>query len=482
MKLPSFSTGPESPSRNRRALQGGSYSIAAAAVILAILVVVNILVSALPTSMTKYDISSAKLYSVTSNTKAVLSGLDEDVTIYWIVQAGMEDDILENLLGKYESLSDHIQVVKRNPDVYPTFAQQYTDEDVANNSLVVECGDRSRYIGYDDIYLTETNMYSYSYNTSFDGEGAITSAIDYVVNGELPQIYLLEGHGESELPSTFSQQLERENMEVHSLSLLNVDAIPEDADCLMIYAPASDISSEEADMLRDYVKEGGKLMVMAGPVEDGTLENLYSLLSDYGVTPVDGIVVEGDREHYAFQAPFALMPDMAETDLTSSLIEERYFPILPLAQGLDTSNATSQVTELLTTSESSFSKLSGYDMATYEKEDGDIDGPFTVALSVKETGGGEIIWFSSSAFLDDMYNAYSSGANVNLATNGLSSLVGESEAMAIRSKSLNYNYLTISESTSSLLKVAMVGVFPLAYLGIGIYVVLIRRRMQNEAV
>lgn len=482
MKKPTLLSKSHGTGKKTLAFQGGSYSLMLTAVVLALLIVVNILVSVLPTPLTKYDISSAKLYSITSNTKAVVNALQEDVTIYWIVQADQEDQVIENLLGKYESLSDHIQVVKRNPDVYPTFAQQYTDEDVANNSLVVECGDRSRYIGYDDIYLTETNMYSYSYNTSFDGEGAITSAIDYVVNGELPQIYLLEGHGESELPSTFSQQLERENMEVHSLSLLNVDAIPEDADCLMIYAPASDISSEEADMLRDYVKEGGKLMVMAGPVEDGTLENLYSLLSDYGVTPVDGIVVEGDREHYAFQAPFALMPDMAETDLTSSLIEERYFPILPLAQGLDTSNATSQVTELLTTSESSFSKVSGYDMATYEKEDGDIDGPFTVALSVEETGGGEIIWFSSSAFLDDMYNAYSSGANVNLATNGLSSLVGESEAMAIRSKSLNYNYLTISESTSSLLKVAMVGVFPLAYLGIGIYVVLRRRRMQNEAV
>lgn len=482
MKKPTLLSKSHGTGKKTLAFQGGSYSLMLTAVVLALLIVVNILVSVLPTPLTKYDISSAKLYSITSNTKAVVNALQQDVTIYWIVQADEEDQVIENLLGKYESLSDHIQVVKRNPDVYPTFAQQYTDEDVANNSLVVECGDRSRYIGYDDIYLTETNMYSYSYNTSFDGEGAITSAIDYVVNGELPQIYLLEGHGESELPSTFSQQLERENMEVHSLSLLNVDSIPEDADCLMIYAPASDISSEEADMLRDYVKEGGKLMVMAGPVEDGTLENLYSLLSDYGVTPVDGIVVEGDREHYAFQAPFALMPDMAETDLTSSLIEERYFPILPLAQGLDTSNATSQVTELLTTSESSFSKVSGYDMATYEKEDGDIDGPFTVALSVEETGGGEIIWFSSSAFLDDMYNAYSSGANVNLATNGLSSLVGESEAMAIRSKSLNYNYLTISESTSSLLKVAMVGVFPLAYLGIGIYVVLRRRRMQNEAV
>ena len=482
MKKPTLLSNSRGAGKKTLAFQGGSYSLMLTAVVLALLIVVNILVSVLPTSLTKYDISSAKLYSITSNTKAVVNALQEDVTIYWIVQADQEDQIIENLLGKYESLSEHISVVKKNPDVYPTFAQQYTDETVANNSLVVECGDRSRYIGYDDIYLTETNMYSYSYSTSFDGEGAITSAIDYVVNGELPQIYLLEGHGEAELPSTFSQQLERENMELSSLSLLTVDAIPEEADCIMIYSPASDISDEEADMLRDYVSEGGKLMVMAGPVEEGTLENLYSLLSDYGVTPVDGIVVEGDREHYAFQAPFALMPDMAETDLTSSLIEERYYPILPLAQGLDTSGATSQITELLTTSETVFSKVSGYDMSTYEKEEGDIDGPFAVALSVEATGGGEIIWFSSSAFLDDMYNAYSSGANVNLATNGLSSLVGESEAMAIRSKSLNYNYLTISESTSSLLKVTMIGIFPLLYLGIGIYVVLRRRRMQNEAV
>lgn len=168
--------------------------------ILAILVVVNILVSALPTSMTKYDISSAKLYSVTSNTKAVLSGLDEDVTIYWIVQAGMEDDILENLLGKYESLSDHITVEKKNPDVYPTFAQQYTSETVQNNSLIVECGDRSRYIGYEDIYIQEADLYSYNYNISFDGEGAITSAIDYVVTEDLPKLYLLEGMGKPNCP------------------------------------------------------------------------------------------------------------------------------------------------------------------------------------------------------------------------------------------------------------------------------------------
>lgn len=140
------------------------------------------------------------------------------------------------------------------------------------------------------------------------------------------------------------------------------------------------------------------------------------------------------------------------------------------------------VTALLTTSEDSYSKLAGYDLTTYEKEDGDPDGPFTLALSIDCGEGGQIVWFSSSSFLDDVYNAYSSGANVNLSMNALASLIGQSEAMSIRSKSLNYNYLTISDSTASFLKVLMIGVFPLAYLGIGIRVVLKRRKMQNETV
>ena len=470
----------EQAGRNRIALQGGSYSIIITAVVLAILIAVNVLVSALPTTLTKYDISSTKLYSITSNTKVVVNALEEDVTIYWIVQSGEEDAVIENLLNKYDSLSDHISVVKKNPDVYPTFAEQYTDETVQNNSLVVECGDRSRFIGYDDIYVQEADMYSYSYNTSFDGEGAITSAIDYVVTEDLPQLYVLEGHGEQELPSTFSDQIEKENIEVNTLSLLTVDEIPEEADCILIYAPSSDISTEEKDMLAEYTKNGGKLMVVAGPVEDGSLDNLYSLLSDYGVEPCEGIVVESDREHYTLQ-PYVLLPDMNSDEITDSLIEEHYYAIMPISLGLDVSGADSSVTTLMTTSDTSFSKIAGYDLATYEKEDGDIDGPFAVAVSVDCDNEGQIVWFTSSAFLEDMYNAFSSGANSDLAMNALSSLIGEREAMAIRSKSLNYNYLNISSSTASLLKVLMIGVFPLAYLGIGIGVILRRRRLQNEA-
>ena len=481
MKFPKASQHPDNKTKNRIALQGGSYSLIITAIVLALLIVVNIFASALPSTLTQYDISASQLYSITSNTKAVVNALTKDVTIYWIVQAGEEDKVIENLLDKYDSLSDHIEVVKKNPDVYPTFAQQYTDETVENNSLVVESGDRYRFIGYDDIYLYETDMTSYSYNASFDGEGAITSAIDYVVSEELPQVYVLEGHGEAELPETFSDQIEKENMELHTFSLLTEDAIPEDADCVMIYSPATDISQEEKDMLADYAANGGKLLVMAGPTEEDDLENLYSLLADYGVTANEGIVIEGDREHYAFQSPFALMPDMASSDITDSLIEEHYYPIMPISRGLTVSDDTS-VTTLLTTSDAAFSKIAGYEMTTYEKEDGDIDGPFALAVSIDCGNDGRIVWFASSSFLDDAYNAYSSGANVNLGMNALSAMIGESEAMAIRSKSLNYNYLTISESTSSLLKTMMIGVFPLLYLGVGIGVVLVKRRRQNEAV
>ena len=480
MKLPNLAFHrPRGGARPGNALRGGGYALAVTAVVLAILVAVNVFAAALPASLTHQDISAAQLYSVTSNTKVVVNNLAEDVTIYWIVQSGEEDDVIQNLLEKYDSLSDHITVEKRNPDVYPTFAQQYTDQEVANNSLVVECGDKSRYIPLTDIYLGEINPYTGGYNaTDFDGEGAITSAIDYVTSDEYPQVYLLEGHGEGELPSAFASQIEKENMQVQSLSLLQVDAIPEDAACLLIYAPQSDLSAEEKEMLADYVAGGGRLLVCAGAVEGGMLENLYSLLADHGVAAQDGLVIDPDRAHYAL-SPYQLMPEMNSSPLTDPLLEENYYAIFPLSIGLTVETDSDAVTELLTTSAQSYSKAAGYALETYDWEEGDAEGPFAVAVSIEEEGGGQIVWFASDQFLADEYNALSSGANLDLAVNALSSLVGESDAMAIRSRSLRYNYLTIDSATASLLQVLMIGVFPLLFLGIGIYVVLRRRRMQH---
>ena len=181
-----------------------------------------------------------------------------------------------------------------------------------------------------------------------------------------------------------------------------------------------------------------------------------------------------------------MITDIQENDITSPLVEGNYYTIVPAAQGMTVGDSgEAAVTELLTTSEDAFQKEAGYAIETFEKEEGDIDGPFAVALSIacepENEDSGEIVWVSSSNFIDDMYNAYSSGANLEFTMNALSSMIGENGAVAIRSKSLNYNYLTISESTAATMKLVMIVVIPLAYLAVGVIMVL-KRRMRNEAV
>ena len=462
------------------ALKRGSYSMVLSLVVLAILVVVNIFVSVLPKNLTKLDISAQKLYSITSSTKVVVNNLQKDVTIYWIVQAEQEDSILENLLEKYDSLSQHITVEKKNPDVYPQFAAQYTDETVSNNSLIVVCGTKSRYIPFSDIYLSDIDYNTYTEVKSFDGEGLITSAIDYVISDDLPIIYVLEGHGETELPAYLTKQIEKDNMVLQNFSLLNEDEIPEDASCILIHDPQSDISPEEADILLDYIQTGGKVFVLAGPVEDGILTNLFGLLSDYGITPTEGIVIEGDRNYYAFQQPYVLLPEINASDITDPLIESHYYMIVPTAVGLkNDGSASGIVTELLTTSYDSYSKTAGFALETYDREDGDIDGPFALAVSINAGNDGALIFVGSGVMLDETVNAYSSGANLDFCMNALSALVGENEAVAIRSKSLGYNYLTISESTSTALKAVMIGVIPALFAIAGVTVLILRRRKKN---
>ena len=473
--------------RNRQALNTrtakvGGYSFVLSLVVLAILIAVNVLASKLPTSWTQFDISAAQLYSLTSDTKVVVTNLQQDVTIYWISQAGKEDTVIQKLLDRYAELSDHITVVKKDPDVYPTFAQQYTEETVTNNSLVVESGDKSRYIGYDNIYQVDTGSYytTGSVSQSFDGEGQITSAIDYVVSTDLPQVYLLSGHGEAEPSQTLSDELQRSNYEtVSDFSLLNVDAIPEDCDVLLINAPTSDISDEELTMLQDYITNGGKVVVLSGPQEDADLPNLQILLTNYGVTFTDGVVVDTNRDYYAFTAPYVLMPEIQSSDITDPLKDGDYHVIVPIAQGLTVGETTNgaTVTSLLQTSTDSFSKAAGYAMTTYDKEEGDVDGPFTLAVSVEDSAaGGRLLWVASDYLLDDMYNSYSSGANLDFLMNGLTWMIGDTDAVSIRSKSLNYNYLTISSSSAAWLKICMIGIIPVGFLLLGVDEVLRRRK------
>ena len=207
--------------------------------------------------------------------------LDTGVEIYWVVQSGGEDDTLGTLLDRYDGLSDQLTVTKVDPDVSPTFVQQYVgDGTLTNNSLIVVCGERSTYVSYNDIYEYDlTNYYTTGeYDVNFAGESALTSAIDYVTSEDLPKVYALTGHGEGELSAAFQNAVEKENIDLAELSLLTEEGVPEDADCVLIYAPQTDISQDELEMLQKYLQAGGGLFLITDPILDGSTRPNLCLL------------------------------------------------------------------------------------------------------------------------------------------------------------------------------------------------------------
>lgn len=469
-----------------RAFRVGGYSVAATIIVLAIAVAVNVFMSALPATKTQFDTTSNQLFTISEQTEALVGGLDTDVSIYWIVQSGYEDTTVETLLDRYKAMSNKIHVVKKDPDVYPTFIQQYVSEGVYNNSLIVESGDRYRYVSYEEIYVYDYSNYYYygTYDVSFDGESVLTSAIDYVVSEDLPKVYVLSGHGELTIPTTFTTALEKENVETESLSLLTLEAVPEDADMILIYSPQSDISEDEKVKLQTYLQAGGNMFLITDPLENTVLTNMETLMADYGVTAAEGIVVEGNQNYYAWGTPYYLLPEFGSHAIVSPLTESGYYVLLPIAQGLVVGNNlrdTVSVKELLSTSDAAFSKVAGYGLTTYEKETGDIDGPFALAVAITETIDEEtetnIVWVSSGALLDESANMQVSGGNQDIFLNAVNWMCEQEESsISIHAKSLSYEYLTISSGTVSLLSVFIVGIIPLCYLGYGIFVWVRRKR------
>ena len=468
-----------------RSFRVGGYSMITVAFTIAIAIAAIILVNALPDSVTRFDTTANQLSTVTDQTKTLVSGLEKDVTIYWIVRDGAEDLNLKNLLNRYQGLSSRISLIKKDPDVYPTFVQQYTDS-AMDNSLIIESGSRYRYVDYYDIYVMDYMTY-YSTGTqswSFQGEQELTSAIDYVVREDLPKLYNLTGHGELALPESYLSSVEYANIVTEDLSLLTQGAVPEDADALLICAPQSDISAEELAILQTYLAGGGNLLLITDPPQNGRLTNLDTLMAAYGMQSVDGIVVEGDSGHYGLNVPFYLLPDLKVHDITNAMISDKYHVLMPVAQGLKitgTEDSSISVRELLATSDKAFSKLAGYNLSTYEKEEGDLDGPFCLAAAITHTiddaTQSNMIWVSSSSLVNEQSNAQVSGGNQKLFLNMINYLCEpEGNGIVIQAKTMDAQYLTIDNSTVTILSALVVIILPLGYLAAGIILWVRRRR------
>ena len=429
---------------NRKHLKNGSYSMIISAIFIVIVVVINLIVGEIPSKYTQIDISESKVYSIGEQTKSFLKDLNKDVSIYQVTQSGSEDETITNLLQKYEEESNHIEVVQKDPVVNPQFVSEYTSENVSSNSLIVVCGERSKVVEYSSMYEQSIDYNTYSYTTTgFDGEGQITSAIAYVTSDNLPVLYTLEGHGELELDSTIKEDIEKANIEIKSLNLLTENSVPEDADCLLINAPGTDISEDEKEAILDYLENGGKAMIFSDYTEE-SMDNFNEILENYGISRAEGLVFEGDPSHYAMQTPYYLVPTINNTDAVSDAASSGYYILTPYAQGIKKSEDvrdTVTIESLLTTSDSAYAKAN-LNSDTLEKASEDEEGPFDLGVSITETVDDDkttqIVYYTTSYLLDSNVNQMVSGGNEQLIMASLNWMCSsdETSTISIPSKSL----------------------------------------------
>lgn len=434
-------------------------------------VLMNLTAGKLPSQYLKYDVSDQKLFTTGDQTAEIVKGLDEDITLYLIAQQGSEDATLQELLDRYAGLSSHIKVETKDPVLYPNFVSQYTSENLSENSVLVVGQNRSKAVDYYDIYQYSMDYSTYSSSlSSFDGEGQITSAIAYVTAEDMPVVYTLTGHDEAELSTTVTSSIEKENIELKSLSLLTEEAVPEDAKAVIIYGSISDISEDEKNKLEAYMEQGGQIVMLLGYTDKDT-PNLDSLLGDYGITLADGLVLEGDSQHHLPNYPYYLLPDIQSSAYTSD-VSSRYV-LLAFAQGMtEAADISEDLTyeSLLTTSAKSYSKTN-LESENLDQEEGDIVGPFdlgaVVTKTIDEDTEAKLIVFSSETLLDEQVDSMVSGGNSTLFLNVMSQLVDHESTVSIEPKSMSTEYLTVPAGSAIFWGILTIILIPLLLLATG---------------
>jgi ABC-2 type transport system permease protein len=410
----------------------------------------------------------------------MLENLSDDITIYYMIQPGNETAIYQEIAQKYDSLSDKVALESKDPVLYPTFASKYVEDEVAQNSFIVvnNTTGRAKYIDGNDMLVQELNYETYQYETKgVDVEGKLTSAIQYVTTTDLPILYVVEGHGEAAIGDSFNASMEKMNITVQTLKTISQSSIPEDCDILYINAPESDFSAEETTMIKDYMAAGGNAVVTLDYMAEG-LDNFKSILEYYGIEMVNGIVMEGDNNMHLPNNPHYIVPNVINHEITSQVEDNNIPVIMPISSGLqisDTKRSSLTVDPILSTSDKAYAKL-GTSITTYEKGDGDINGPFYLGLAATDTYNNvnsNLVVFSTEGTFDESTATY---GNADILSGTIGFLSGDMATLSIPTKSVTPETVQLTQQQAIFWGAVVVIILPVIILLIGVMVSLKRRK------
>jgi gliding motility-associatede transport system auxiliary component len=248
-----------------------------------VLVVLGILVAAnyISTRQNKrWDLTQAQQYSLSDQTRNVLTKLDSPLQILVFAQEP-EFVPFRDRLREYEYTSKQVSTQYIDPDKQRTLAQQ--NEIQQYGTVVLKYKDRTERV---------------TQNTEQD----ITNGIIKVVSGQQRKVYFTQGHGEKDPTSgdregygTVGDGLKRENYGVEKLVLAQAGAVPDDASVVVVAGPQSDFFPPEVDALKKYLDKQGKVLLLLDPpakVDGPQPTSLIALAHDWGIDVGSDIVVD----------------------------------------------------------------------------------------------------------------------------------------------------------------------------------------------
>jgi len=445
------------------------------------------------------DMTSNRIYSLTSATLDVVDKLDTDIFIYTTETAGIEDKNIKEVLDNYASTSDMIHVVNidivKNPGAIEYY-NELSDLTVTAGSVIVsnsydtnDRGQRYQVLNYEDLYLYNSESQAYD---ELNAENKVTSAIKYITNPSEQRIWLLDNHTTNNAANSIIKEiLENEHYRVDMLNILNGQNPLKKGDILIILSPESDLTPVERAILNDFLDDAGKLIVGIDPLINSItdLSNVISLTEKYNVkfgdgiikeTSLDKVAVSNDSEYvYSF-----IIPDIREHEITSEFLIGNHILLLGIDAGQlilpeKINDPDIKIEAVLSTSKTSYIEPWSSQMDN-EPDNNAKYGEFTVMAAITDNGTDAKVIVLSAPGVFINAEAYSQNVykNKDFLLKNILWLEDNESDIKISSKPLINSPLMIGTMKQAYFIIALVCVFiPLLIFGVGIIIFVKRNNL-----
>lgn len=413
----------------------------------------------------RFDLSEAKVNSLSEQSREVLASLDGDVEILAFV--GPKDTVfVKQVADIYSNESDRVRFRIVDAQIDPELAQRELITQLP--SLKIKMDDRSATVNKID-------------------EETITNGIHKVSTTDQKTVYFIEGHGEGAIDDKtgpaglglLADALKNQNYVVESLFLAEAERVPDDAGVVIATAAPKAYFETEVAALRSYLAGGGSLLLLLEPGESPELVDFAETL---GVDAGNDVIL--DQQVRLFQGVTLGMEPVISTygdhpavePLESRTVLSVARSVLPASPQPDGIVAT----VLASTAETSWAESDVarvFDHGEAELGPEDIAGPVPVAVAVEglvsALGGEDEAAFKAAVFGDKSFLANQRLAQLFNDAMGLAIvgwLAGEEERISIGPRVLRASRIYLGESEARTVFYLSVLVLPELILLIGIAV------------